>query len=70
MINVSKAWFGVNIVNPELIQEILRFRIAGLVKLTFIKKNPRVLSFRFSEQSEDLFFLMRSIEEAKSVLVK
>ena len=65
MINVSKVWFSVSIVNLELVQEIFRFRISGLVKLTFIKKNPRVLSFRFSEHIEDLFFLMRSIEEAK-----
>ena len=43
----------------------MKIRISGLMKLTFIKKNPRILSFRFADLVDELSFMMKSVEEAK-----
>ena len=65
MINLSSLWFEVGIVTPEIVHEFIKVKISGLIKLTIIKKNPRLLSLRFAELKEDLFFMMKSVEEAK-----
>lgn len=64
-INVSAFWFKVSKITAEIVQEIFRLKISGLMKITFIKKNPKVISFKFSEHPDDLLFMMRSVEEAK-----
>jgi Rab-GTPase-TBC domain len=65
IINASSLWFEVSLITPELLEEIIKVKMSGLIKLTIIKKNPRILSFRFAEQSTELLFMMKSIEEAK-----
>ncbi|OMJ71352.1 hypothetical protein SteCoe_30458 [Stentor coeruleus] len=65
MINLSSQWFGVSIVTNELIQEVFKTKISGLCKLSFIKKNPKVINVKFEEMPDDMFFLMKSADEAK-----
>ena len=65
LINISDRWIDISLVTPEIIHEIIREKISSIIKLTYIKKNPRVLCFRFADDSDDFSFMMKSVEEAK-----
>ncbi|OMJ96322.1 hypothetical protein SteCoe_54 [Stentor coeruleus] len=65
MINLSHQWFGLSIVTNELVQEVFKTKISGLCKLSFIKKNPKAVNVKFEEIPDDMFFLMKSADDAK-----
>ena len=65
-IKVSSQWFESEIVQPEQNLQAIKELISTLTNITIIKKNPQILSFKFSERNGEVNFLMKSCQEAKN----
>lgn len=64
-IKVNSSWFECELVQGLNCEFNAKAKISNLTNITIIKKDPKILSFRFSDCANLLNFLMKSSQEAK-----